>query len=160
MSRCRKIFKLIFFFTYVLQLIRIVFNVQCHVSQNKANCFTLPSASNLLCVINVFIWKFYHCQVTWLMDKNNFVSPCRKFFVLCLGLGGKIWCVSLYSRSTRSHHIFSAIFLIICEFNNFILVYINLQPSEYFRYWINRLYIVNCSDSLYIIHKIKRLDYI
>ena len=104
--------------------------------------------------------NFYHCQVTWLMDKNNFVSPCRKFFIFCLGLGGKIWCVSLYSRSTRSHHIFSAIFLIICEFNNFILVYINLQPSEYFRYWINRLYIVNCSDSLYIIHKIKRLDYI
>ena len=29
-----------FIFTYVLQLIRIVFNVQCHVSQNQANCFT------------------------------------------------------------------------------------------------------------------------
>ena len=131
-----------------------MFNVMC--LRMKLIALHLPSASNLLYVINVFIWKFFHYQVTWFVDKNNFVSPCRNLFVLCLGLGGKIWCVSLYSRSTRSHHIFSAIFLIICEFNNFILVYINYQPSEYFCYWTNRLYIAICSENLNIIHKMKK----
>ena len=131
-----------FFFTYVVQLIRIVFNVQCHVSQNKDNCFTFAIRIKSSLTYQRIYWNILFCQVAQIIDKNKFVSPCRNFFVLCLGSGGKIWCMSLYSRFTRSHHIFYAIFLIICEFNNFISVYINLQSSDYFWYWMNQINIV------------------